>query len=1224
MAVKDAMRLPAVAAALAETWFETLVRFSGIASPIASILLPKLTNPSTATPLAPSPSPNSPTFPLSSSSFVDSNTSGMLQSPSSYGVALDPSEVHIPVCRLVLRVIAEYIAWCDISLVANDKFLALLTLFITGSTNLWPAAMQRQVSLSPSATTAIADLLANGGLKVGQDPRSLSQPIASIPSLESGIPSRIWHMGLRGSALRVLNSMVHKGMEESARLGLIRGLRVVDVLVDMQKRPGGLQQCGTEEADVDSELLRLAQQKVGITANEAALSVRMAIPALAESSGANGGEDFGVMVGKLICEVGRSLITAGESGSVLGDHAACEWTASALRAVAAVALAVAEQQHPLVVIELLPFLLDVVSCFGKEARAAQAAQAAQAVAAAGDPGLVAPRSPSFAAMSPPPHYGGSGQAPGNAKGGARSTGPSQQRRARSGSGAYSSSVPKGFEGRPAGVSFGPFMPVVLNMIATRFAFPSAYMPPSSSGDVDSDDEDEDDEGLAILELRETLKKIFNSIVRIAPDAVLAHLCSGRPDAPLSPERLTNLPLLSWQEAESALSLLFLFGEGCPAVIQHLRVGSGPFTNSLIAALTSRFAEKACSQSSVSYHHSPLILYHELLPRYSSLISFKPDLLPTTLELLLGRAGLECQNIPVRSRCAYLLLKLIKSLVKSDAKTESIALSAYVDALLRGLERHLTVQLNLSPHLLHFLPGASGVVSSDKTALRMAGGGRAGHASLAPEEQQYLFEAVGVLLGQHWVPMEKRSGYAEAVLNPLIQQLDDGIARLAGDRGHWPPDLVTEVAGWIVRVLNAIAHTTKGFSASIVTQSPNLPSLLERALAGAMRALAVLPDDTSVRGKALFLLHRMVDCMESRLLVHLPACWQLLLSSSSPDDITQVVVFTTQLASKFKSGAAPFVGEVLMSLVARVFEVVPPPPASLTLAPSSTFGRDAGPVGGGTRGSAAVTTEDTRARSELLKNFLLFLWTLTNVNIFTAVVLSTPRNQQQLWDLFNAVGMCIATATDMVAAKTGLTFFGLVIKQWLPIAPPPTSPAAASPVMPSATGGSALPSAGVAPPSASLPSPLPSPLPEDLRPAFFRYACDSIIRATWALAAAPGFDSGDMQTLTAATEAVQIHCSLAVAVAVHAGGSAPQHSDFLAHLCGTLMPALGVPVRACEEYHGKLRNALVAMYPMLSAAPAPSSAAVATGSTQTQQAVRELRQGYVAVARMMRTSGKGTT
>lgn len=89
------------------------------------------------------------------------------------------------------------------------------------------------------------------------------------------------------------------------------------------------------------------------------------------------------------------------------------------------------------------------------------------------------------------------------------------------------------------------------------------------------------------------------------------------------------------------------------------------------------------------HREVIIIYYETCVRYYPLLKKRPDLLQNILGAMTGSRGLQHENARVRSRCCYLLLRLVKSVGSKNPKNN--VLRPYVEIAVSGLQGILEIR-----------------------------------------------------------------------------------------------------------------------------------------------------------------------------------------------------------------------------------------------------------------------------------------------------------------------------------------------------------------------------------------------------------------------------------------------------------------------------------------------------------------------------------------------------
>lgn len=198
-----------------------------------------------------------------------------------------------------------------------------------------------------------------------------------------------------------------------------------------------------------------------------------------------------------------------------------------------------------------------------------------------------------------------------------------------------------------------YIPRLLGIMYEQMKYPSDF-------EFDYEDEDEAEEEV----YRSELRKLNQKIVRSCPELSLQFLCGtlSKVQAPLSSAATS--------EIEAALRLIFHYCEG---------VRPPPGIKVVMKNETFRSVLNALHSSDIANHphREVLILYYDIVVRYSSIFKENPELLPNVLSSMSGDCGLQHNHPRVRSRSCYLLLKLIKSL--------GTVLRPYVETAVVGIQ-----------------------------------------------------------------------------------------------------------------------------------------------------------------------------------------------------------------------------------------------------------------------------------------------------------------------------------------------------------------------------------------------------------------------------------------------------------------------------------------------------------------------------------------------------------
>jgi hypothetical protein len=392
------------------------------------------------------------------------------------------------------------------------------------------------------------------------------------------------------------------------------------------------------------------------------------------------------------------------------------------------------------------------------------------------------------------------------------------------------------------------LPHFLNVLYRQLRYPPDFS-------YDFEDEADAEEEM----YRTELDKLYGRIVRVAPDLCLQFLHEAV--ARILPSA-SNSPAA---DVEATLRLVYHYCEGIrPSPGMKTVMKEASFCNLLVALHQSDAAQHK--------HREVLRLYFEMAVRYYPLYQKTEhgDLLAKLLSSLTGAYGLQHEHEQVRSRCCFLLLRLVKSIVS--------LLRPLVERAVNGIQQLLT-----NPSL-----------------------------PLRPDDSLYLFETIGILLGKTGLPAQEQQTYLTQVMTPHIRSVE---AILTSPDVKQDPDHYGEL---LSRSIAAIAHLSKGFS----KPSKEVQAVLVETLHVSLRVLEVVPTSEPVRNKSMVFLQRMIQCLGPRVLPVIPRFLPPLIQYCTPDDCTFVAQVFDQLCIKFKSDAAVAIDSSLLPFLAKCQSMTP--------------------------------------------------------------------------------------------------------------------------------------------------------------------------------------------------------------------------------------------------------------------------------------------------------------
>lgn len=455
------------------------------------------------------------------------------------------------------------------------------------------------------------------------------------------------------------------------------------------------------------------------------------------------------------------------------------------------------------------------------------------------------------------------------------------------------------EGRPAGVQLLPHVASMLPLLVKSMR---------CRDDHDWDADADEPEFAAWEEARCALRNVFVGAARVVPDITLAALLTMAGAVPPvvgessgDPGLFAMLTELPVADAELLLYLLYAFAEGAPDGLSSLiqaRVRSNSEAAvaaqaAAVGASPTQVADLQCSPvpSAMNWllitvhracpwnhsHWAVCLAATELAARYIQIVLQEPDLLAPLLRQVLGRSGIRSAHDKLASRTAYLLLRVLKTLIRGRGRGKCLAPVA--EELLASLQ----------PFLLVSLPGRSG-------GKQPRAGASEGGIGLQRNEQAFLFEAASVIISAPWVPEDAQRSAVIGVLQPLVSAIatalqDPLVTALArGTPGHDDDD-EDGVCSWLESCLSAAGHVTKGFGRPVPALAPVFSEVLDVTWA----ILNALPTSTRLRGRVIFLSHRMVTCLGSSICARLaaPNGLQLLLSHATGSGLEDILRLVNQ-------------------------------------------------------------------------------------------------------------------------------------------------------------------------------------------------------------------------------------------------------------------------------------------------------------------------------------------
>ncbi|KAJ3187978.1 pre-tRNA nuclear export protein [Gaertneriomyces sp. JEL0708] len=393
-----------------------------------------------------------------------------------------------------------------------------------------------------------------------------------------------------------------------------------------------------------------------------------------------------------------------------------------------------------------------------------------------------------------------------------------------------------------------------------------------------------------MEIRQNLKKHIDSIAILDLDLFVGTISST---VCATFDRIASNPgSVSWSEAELALHLIYLFGE-CAKSQMVYTIGEG--NAATISPLGTMLAKMVTSNVSSYPHISVPCVFFENVTRYAHFFESFSQYVPHVLEAFVDKRGMHHDATFVRSRVFYLFRQFVTPLKNT--------LVSMVDTVLTSISDLLVVQM---PSPLE----RAGDDSDDETTASTF------------DSQLYIYEAVGILISAENVPEQRQAELLQAVVAPLIAQIEE-IMRQELYKQDAPPDNVVFTLQ-LNHLIRAIGNVSKGFPdiAHVARSRQTVPAwapVFQHALNRVVEVLRILQTCELIRDAARHTFQRMVGCMGHDILNSVgPLLTAGLLANSTRKELLDFLPFVSYIMHKFKPSVFPVMNELIRPLLERVF------------------------------------------------------------------------------------------------------------------------------------------------------------------------------------------------------------------------------------------------------------------------------------------------------------------
>ncbi|KAI0313753.1 ARM repeat-containing protein, partial [Amylostereum chailletii] len=501
-------------------------------------------------------------------------------------------------------------------------------------------------------------------------------------------------------------------------------------------------------------------------------------------------------------------------------------------------------------------------------------------------------------------------------------------------------------------------------------------------DADMDDLD-DDERSAFEVLRKDLRSFVDSVLSIDQDLVTDAVRNQAVET-LSAYR-SGVPV-KWHDAELAIYLIFIYGE----INKSGPKGRGAFCQAPALPKERRkevdYTEYpltthgellfALIESGVSaYPHQTVVMqYFETLARYGDFFKVRKECIVPALQAMVGPRGLHNPEKSVRSRVFYLFYRFIKE-GRNDISVE------LAGTLIEGIRDTLAIQVELPE------PEAGEV--EDPLALLA-------EATSAQDPQQYIFEAIGILISLFWKSPEQPA-ILLSVVRPLLDELAVDIQSVKGVQDILP---ILKIH----RVIMALGNIAKGFPdyPSPVPEGYIFPPLnvfrdIAQAILVSLEAMKIFK---AVREATRFAFARILATTGPEVTHLIPTLMANLLAHFEPNELVDFMNFLNLLIHRLQQDLFDVLDELIGPLNVHI------------------SGLMSQPVNG---------TDDVLSYNETKRAYLALLNNILTSKLHGIFI--SNRNKESFERVLESMLQLAGDISDPLSQKAGLMFLSRSVSVW---------------------------------------------------------------------------------------------------------------------------------------------------------------------------------------------------
>lgn len=392
-------------------------------------------------------------------------------------------------------------------------------------------------------------------------------------------------------------------------------------------------------------------------------------------------------------------------------------------------------------------------------------------------------------------------------------------------------------------------------------------------------ENEGEDEAEFKDFLKILKNVYENLILLQPDFVQTKLFE------LLQSTSPNWQKLSFSDVEVSIRLLYLLGESLAVNLGTL------FSNESKSLLQNMMVVLTSSGVSNHPHTYVRLMFFETVVRYDKffvLQSTDARVLFEVTEAFLDQRGIKSQNPTIRSRCAYLLSRFIK--------TTSKGLQSFTEQLLNEIQDLL-------------------ILSPSDSVDRL----------LSNDDQLFIYELAGTLIVNSNCEVTIKNAMMTNLLRPLVEGFTPFLSKMhevaMSERGDDKRTESMTIAKTINYAMSYASRTSKAFSNKHTMAQAGCSDVYTETLRIFLTGFDVEVHHDIIHSGIRQYLHRMVICMEEEVLPFIPIAVHNLLKHCNARALHQFIPLINQIVNKFKKSIYPFLVEIFMPVVKAVFRLL---------------------------------------------------------------------------------------------------------------------------------------------------------------------------------------------------------------------------------------------------------------------------------------------------------------